>query len=119
MYVGIFEANINYERNLFQRKRSLGKLRVGLGYGMFWIAGEGNYINGAFVHLFGARNSHLEVNAGAKYMLSNSISDPQLSEQLLPDFFLGYRFEKPTGGVVFRAGFNYLTLLNLGIGYKF
>ncbi len=119
MYVGIFDVNLNYERNISQRLKSLSKLRFGFGYGMFLVAGEGYYINGAFVHLFGARNSHLEVNAGVKYMLTNSISNPTLSDQLLPDIFAGYRFEKPTGGFIFRAGLNYPTAINLGVGYKF
>ncbi|QHT69277.1 hypothetical protein GXP67_22880 [Rhodocytophaga rosea] len=118
-YVGLIEYNVNYERNIFLRPKSSSNLRLGVGHGMFLVAGEGYYMNGAFVHLFGAKNSHFEINAGVKYMLTNSISDPPFSDQLLPDIFLGYRFQKPTGGLIFRAGINYLTLLNIGIGYAF
>lgn len=120
VYVGIFDLNLNYERNIAQRPRSLSKLRLGFGYAMlFGVGSEGNYINAAFVHLFGAKSSHLELDAGLKYMLSNSISDPAFSEQLLPEIFVGYRFEEPKGGLIFRAGLNYPTLINLGIGCTF
>jgi hypothetical protein len=118
-YVGIFDVNLNYERKILQRPQSSGNLRLGFGYAMFLVAGEGYYINGAFVQLFGVKNSHLELNAGVKYMLTNSISDPAFSDKLLPDIFIGYRFDKPTGGLIFRAGLNYPTVINLGVGYKF
>ncbi len=119
VYAGFLELNLNYERNIIVSSQSLSKIRLGLGYGSFFVAGEGYYINGAFVHLFGAKDSHFEVTAGVKYMLTNSISNPSFSDQLLPDIFIGYRFEKSTGGFTFRAGLNYPTIINVGIGYKF
>ena len=119
LYVGLFDVNVNYERNIVERSKSLSNLRLGFGYAMLFVAGEGYYVNGVYVHLFGAKNSHLEVNAGAKYMLTNSISDPAFSDQLIPEIYLGYRFEKPTGGIIFRTGLSYPTFVNLGLGYKF
>src|SRR6478609_3653008 len=113
VYTGVLELNLNYERNIIVSSQSLSKLRLGFGYGSFYVAGEGYYINGAFVHLFGARDSHLELSAGVKYMLTNSISNPAFSDQLLPDVLLVYRFEKPTGGFTFRAGLNYPTIINV------
>lgn len=118
-YVGIFDLNLNYERTIAQRSQSMSSLRLGFGYAMFFVAGEGYYINGAFVQLFGKNNSHLEVNGGVKFMLTNSIDDPAFSDQLLPDIFFGYRYEKPEGGFIFRFGLNYPTLINMGVGYKF
>lgn len=118
-YVGIVEVNLHYERSIFQRSNSSGKLRIGTGYAGFLNAGEGNYFNAAFVQLFGAQNSHVELDAGVKYLLTNSIQDPTFSDQFIPDIFAGYRFEKPTGGIIFRAGLNYPTLINVGVGYKF
>ena len=119
LYVGLFDVNVNYERNIVERSKSLSNLRLGFGYAMLFVAGEGYYVNGVYVHLFGAKKSHLEVNAGAKYMLTNSISDPAFSDQLIPEIYLGYRFEKPTGGIIFRTGLSYPTFVNLGLGYKF
>lgn len=118
-YAGIFELNLNYERTLSERMKSLSNVRLGAGYGMFYVAGEGYFMDGAFVQLFGAGNSHLEMDAGLKFMLTNSIADPAVSEQLLPDIFLGYRFQKRAGGFILRAGIDYPTVLNIGTGYAF
>ena len=118
-YIGLFDANINYERNIIQSVKSHSNLRVGLGYAMLFNAGEGTYFNTAFVHLIGKGSSHLEIDLGLKYMLTNSIEDPDFSDILIPDIFFGYRYEKPSGGFIFRFGLNYPTIVNLGMGYKF
>ena len=118
-YIGLFDFNINYERNIIQKSKSLSNVRLGFGYGQFFVAGEGKYINAALVHLIGKKNSHLEIDLGIKYMVTNSISNPKFSDTFIPDAFLGYRFEKPSGGIIFRAGLSYSTLINVGLGYKF
>src|SRR3954454_21512766 len=69
VYVGVLEGNINYERNISQRPKSYSNLRLGFGHAAFLNAGEGNYINPAFVHLIGEKSSHLEIDLGIKYML--------------------------------------------------
>ncbi|MCU7549368.1 hypothetical protein OCK74_09600 [Chitinophagaceae bacterium LB-8] len=120
IYVGFVDLNVNYERRILNKQKSSSKIRLGFGSGSFLTAGEGKYINPAFVHLIGKKiNSHLEIDLGFKYMLTNTISDPKFSETFIPDLFLGYRFEKSTTGFVFRLGINYPTLVNAGIGYKF
>jgi hypothetical protein len=118
-YVGVFDLNINYERTLLQRPKSSGKVRLGIGSGKFLTAGEGKYVNAALVHLLGKKKSYLETNLGIKCMITNTISDPKFSEVIIPDLFLGYRFENPSGGFVFRIGINHPTLINFGVGYKF
>jgi hypothetical protein len=118
-YVGLIEYNINYERNILQHPKSYSNLRLGFGHGQFFVAGEGEYINAAFVHLTKKENSHLEIDVGVKCMITNSMDDPKFSDTFLPDLFFGYRYEKPSGGIVFRFGLNYPTFLNAGIGYKF
>jgi hypothetical protein len=118
-YVGVVEYNINYERNLIQKSKSFSNVRIGFGHASILIAGEGKYINAAVVHLIGKKNSHLEINLGMKYMVTNSISDPKFSETYIPEAFLGYRFEKPSQGLIFRVGVSYPTLINIGVGYKF
>jgi hypothetical protein len=119
-YVGLIEFNINYEGAVGYSENSYSKVRVGFGYGEFLTAGEGSYINAAYVHLLGrSTNSHLEINAGGKIMLTNSIDHPSFFEALVPDLYLGYRFEKPTGGLVFRVGINFPTIINVGVGYNF
>lgn len=75
------------------------------------------YLNPAVVHLIGRKNSHIELNMGFKYSLGKT--PDTIRKVLVPDLFAGYRFEKPDGRFIFRTGFNYPTLINIGIGYKF
>jgi len=119
--VGLLDLNLNYERTIIQGSRSFSNLRLGFGAGWFAIKSEsaGVYFNGAFVHLTGRKNSHMEIDLGAKYLFKNAISDPNISEIIIPDIFFGYRFEKPTGGFISRVGFCYPTMINVGIGGKF
>jgi hypothetical protein len=118
LYFGLFdEFNINYERNISQRPISSTSLRMGFGHGSFITAGDGMYINPSLVHLIGKKNSHLELNLGVKYIVN--YPNPRLSLVLVPDLFVGYRYEKPTGWFIFRTGINWPTLINLGMGFKF
>lgn len=118
-YIGLIDLNINYERKINQKLKSYNNVRLGLGHGALLMGGEGQYVNASLVHLIGLNNSHLEIDLGVKYMITNSLSDPSFSETYIPDIFLGYRFEKPSGGIIFRAGLSYSTFMNLGVGYRF
>jgi hypothetical protein len=113
VYVSLFEYNINYERNIMQRRNSYTNLRAGFGLAAFnsW---EGYYYNAALVHLIGKKNSHFELNLGLKYVLEEGTAN-----SLMPDLFAGYRYEKPSGGLILRAGIDLFTLWNIGIGFKF
>jgi hypothetical protein len=112
-YVSLFEYNINYERNIMQRRNSYTNLRAGFGLAAFnsW---EGYYYNAAMVHLIGKKNSHFELNLGLKYVLEEGTAN-----SFMPDLFAGYRYEKPAGGLILRAGIDLFTLWNIGIGFKF
>jgi hypothetical protein len=66
------------------------------------------------VHLIGKKNSHFELNLGLKYVLEEGTAN-----SLMPDLFAGYRYEKPSGGLILRAGIDLFTLWNIGIGFKF
>jgi len=118
-YIGLFEVNINYERNIIQRPKSHTNIRMGFGKAMFLNAGIGSYVNPSLVHIFGKGNSHLELDLGFKYMIINGIENPSFSDTFISDFFAGYRYEKPNGKFIFRAGNNYPTFINIGIGGKF
>lgn len=114
LYVGLIELNVNYERNIMQLPKSNSNIRAGIGY---WtnLQLEGNYINAVFVHLLGKKNSHLELNLGARYIFAKEKED----NTFLPDIFAGYRFEKPDGRFYFRAGLSFPGLFSIGTGYKF
>ena len=112
-YISIVDYNINYERNIFQRPKSFTNLRIGFGIINSSFDG-GYYYNSSLVHLFGRKKSHLELNLGLKYAIQEGFSN-----SFLPDIFAGYRYEKPSGLLIFRIGINLYTLYNVGIGIKF
>jgi hypothetical protein len=112
-YISLFEYNINYERKIFQLPKSFTNLRFGFGIINSSFDG-GYYYNSALVHLIGKKNSHLELNLGLKYAVQKG-----LSNSFLPDIYAGYRYEKPSGLLIFRIGVNLYSLFNIGIGIKF
>jgi hypothetical protein len=119
IYIGLFELNINYERNIIQCPKSHTNVRMGFGKILNEFGGEGTFLNPSVVQLFGKGNYHLELDLGFKYMVTNSLSDPDFFETFVPDIFAGYRYEKPSGNFVFRAGNSFPTFINVGVGYKF
>ena len=120
IYFGYLEGNIYYERNLLTFRRS--KLNVRTGVGFFTLPDSGgdiydkNFIfNISFPYILGKNNSHLEIDAGLKYL--DVIGD--ITGTFWPDVFAGYRYEKPAGRFFCRAGLSSLSLINIGCGLKF
>lgn len=114
LYGGVVEYNINYERNIFQLPKSYTNIRFGIGGEAAYM--KGYYINPTLVHLFGIKNSHLELNIGIKIEIGPHVEGTSL---VLPDIFAGYRYEKPEGRFIFRTGLNAISVYNIGIGVKF
>jgi hypothetical protein len=117
-YIGLIEFNLNYERNIIRRPESLSNIRMGVGYGIFATASQGFYLNPAFVQLLGKNNSYLELDLGFKYIISSKGMDPAYAKPWVSDFFIGYRHEKKDGKRIFRIGFNWPALINVGLGQK-
>lgn len=113
IYISLFEYNINYERKIIQLRKSFTNLRMGFGLVNSSFDG-GYYLNPSLVHLFGGKNNHLELDLGLKYVVQKGSSN-----SFLPDIFAGYRYEKPSGRLILRAGINLYTLYNVGVGIKF
>jgi hypothetical protein len=120
IYFGYLEVNMYYERNLLIFRRSKLNVRTGLGYFTLPDSGEDIYdknivFNISFPYILGKNNSHLEIDAGLKYLeVIGSIPGT-----FWPDVFAGYRYEKPSGRFFCRAGLSSLSLINFGCGLKF
>ena len=80
-------------------------------------------------YLLGEGNSHFEVGAGVG-LATAGIDDVDLGNEHASALYgtatFGYRYQKPTGGVVFRAGFtpivaagNIIPWVGVGVGYAF
>ncbi len=124
-YVGLLDVNLNYERNVIQRPKSYSNVRLGFGR---WtdLASGGKYINASFIHLLGKKKSHVEFNLGIRLTQNSNVSGSS-STFLLPDIYVGYRYEyvevdyneKSKGNSYFRVGFSSPTFINVGGGIKF
>ena len=125
-----YSWSINYEY-FFEPKKTNYSLRVGLGigtgtseYGIYEENGDGpsNFINPRVVLLTGKRNSHFELSGGAyikflHYQISNTESVSETSTK--PSLTIGYRYQKPKGGFMFRTGFSIPETIYVGLGYSF
>ena len=113
-YIGLLEYNINYERNLFLFPKSYSNIRIGLGE---WsdLQGDGRIYNLTFVHLFGRKLSHIELNFGMNYINGKT----KYGNFFYPIGFIGYRYEELKGKIIIRAGFSSWSFFNVGFGFKF
>jgi hypothetical protein len=120
LYVGsvYMDANLNYERNILQLPKSYTNIRLGIGRANFSeFRTLAFYLNPSLVHLIGKRNSHLELNLGFKYPISQL--PETITRVLVPDLYAGYRYERPDGLFLFRMGINYPSVFDVGMGLKF
>jgi len=142
-------CSINYDRVLAKINKSSLDLSIGFGYfpqGKSWNAIYGIPIN---LNLSGGLGNHdIEIGIGLTYnsgIIQESLlyqysgnSSPSKSislQALYCSFRLGYKYQKPTGGLFVRAGFTPLVriktfsafdpegeiypLFGLGVGYTF
>jgi hypothetical protein len=132
-------ADISYERNIRYKEDGLLKfIHWNFTYGRFayWESAGPLYKTG-LTGLTGKTNNHLEFQVGAVALfdrvgyeigVSNanfpkpgSYPEPSVLEytKLYPTAVIGYRYQKPTGGLVFRTGFGFHEMIYLGLGYSF
>jgi hypothetical protein len=111
--LGVVEYNIHYERNVAQLQKSYISMRAGFGFYTDMQNYSGHYLNTSMIYLMGKKNSHLELDLGGKFMISGSNK-----KLFLPDIFVGYRYEKPKKGGVFRIGIG-SPIIVIGGGLKF
>ena len=80
-------------------------------------------------YLLGEGNSHFEIGAGAGFATAG-VADVDIGNERASAVYgtatFGYRYQKPAGGVIFRAGFtpivasgNIIPWIGLGVGYAF
>jgi len=88
--------------------------RAGFGFGGILLTTTGPGMLGAITMLTGKGNNHFEINGGAFFGYDNYYED----SFVLPHLDLGYRFQKPNGGFIFKAKAGILGL-GIGLGYAF
>lgn len=126
-YLFVSTATLNYEPTLFESSsrhfRLNGRLGLGLGYVLGFDGGHG--ISGALGGLtldFGRKNSHFLVSSGIMVGSNfNEISEISAGFDRIgtaPLLEMGWRYEKPEGGVIFKVSGGSLGL-SVGVGYSF
>ena len=107
-------AFVNYERSIYQGEKVSWFGRAGFGFGGLLMVGGGFGGLGGVTMLTGKKNSHFELNAGIfsgkDIDDSNSFAFPLLD--------VGYRYQKPNGGFIFKAKLGILGV-GIGLGYAF
>tara|TARA_Y100000766_G_C18598344_1_gene455370 strand:- start:40 stop:546 length:507 start_codon:yes stop_codon:yes gene_type:complete len=140
-HVGIIsQVVMNYERQIYSGEKVSWYGRLGGGYGV-------NYSDGLFDDklgwgglaaislLTGKKNNHFELNVGA-FLGFDKLTDADLWDEspdaipnqvvteltfekfISPILNIGYRYQKPDGGFIFRANAGIISL-GLSIGYAF
>lgn len=125
-------AQLNYERQLIQfEENTVSGLWANVGIGAWGVI----HASGPFQHLSasllsGNNNNHFELTFGLSRYKTNvstpidgGFSNPQPNKPSNADFTpigsMGYRFQKPGGGFVFRCGIAYPPTPYIGIGASF
>jgi len=132
-------ANVNYERLLnIKNAKPFNKYYLHFGAGVFETWGiSGSTAVLSFKWLRGQKNSHLELGLGVASLFDKQNYDigvinadfptpgtePKPTIWQYTDFYpaatIGYRFQKPKGGFVFRTGIAYPDGIYLSVGFAF
>jgi hypothetical protein len=116
-----------YERVIFQRPAfSFNKAGINLGVGLIneweeYKSGTGTICSANIFTYFGKKNTHFDINGGLVYTFPESIKEfgSERPETLYPSFKLSFRYQKPLGFFVLRAGIGFPDILHLSLGYCF
>jgi len=126
-------ANFNYERNLFPSRNLMNKnyfIRARFGKLYTWYS-DGFNSSLSLQAVYGERNSHLELGVGlwgyfdmtdyTNGSASGTATDTSMWTYtvIYPDLNIGYRYQKPSGGLVFRSGIGFPDGVYLSLGYAF
>jgi len=104
---------MNYERKVHESDNISLYGRVGFGYAGMIMGDSGGGVLGAATLLTGKGNSHMEFNLGI--FSGKNDNDPFI----LPLLDVGYRYQKPEGGLVFKVKAGVLGIFSVGLGYAF
>lgn len=109
------QSTISIERKIFTARDKISLyIKGGLGGVIIFYGTEGWGPLGGFTMLFGRGNNHLETAIGINYILAG----PDIDANLIPMIDAGYRYQKPEGGLIFRAKAGIMGL-GFGFGYAF
>lgn len=121
---GSINSSVNYERHIFSLKSTYSYLRIGVGYyliGASDIGYAGVQVPLSLNLITGKSNNHFELNLGGRAIFDIKNDEIDYSDDPVmfsPIFNLGYRYQNPKGGFIFKSLIG-LDGVTLGIGYAF
>ena len=107
----VLEGTINAEIRLYSGNKVTWYGKVGGGFGGIVLGPIGPIGLAAITMLTGKTNNHFELNGGVFIGKDNGMF-------YLPILDLGYRYQKPDGGFLFKAKVGIFSI-GLGLGYAF
>lgn len=120
-----------YELNFANTVRSAWHIKIGTGFNQAIFAANSQHILAGVTYLTGRkRKNHLEINTGGIFMFDHqdykSDQNYKIEGQGIIDYlhlnlaaYLGYRYQKPGGHLIFRYGIGYPEITAISFGYAF
>lgn len=108
------QASINIESKIHSSNKLTWYARGGIGASGIIMATGGPGGLAAITMLTGKGNKHFEINAGA--FVGKDLENENI--YLFPLIDFGYRYQKPEGGLLFKAKLGILGI-GIGLGYAF
>ena len=108
------QASLNLETKVYSSKKITWYGRGGIGAASVLLGEGGPGILGAVTMLTGKNNGHFELNGGAFFGKDSF----EKNVFVLPLIDIGYRYQKPKGGFIFKAKAGILGI-GIGLGYAF
>ncbi len=114
---------VNYETKDFLKKNLKHDLKISTGFG-FWNASvisknTGAMFNAQVNYIRGAKKHHFEADGGVSIYLDKGVEPKAISYiGVIPRIFIGYRYQKPSGGFLFKSGIGGLEVLQIAVGYS-
>lgn len=109
------DAHLIYDRIFYSNEViKIGGQFSGAVYGLWGVGGV--KISPRILLLMGQRNHFFEGTVGANIFVSGDLVG---YKPYIPAISIGYRFQKPEGGFVFRSALGFREFLQIGFGYAF
>jgi len=113
---------INYEsESQFKSDKHFLKFAFGGGIWVASIYDNSNFgllANVNSIYLYGKKAHHFEANLGLSFQFSKNNKDELAYQNIIPNFFLGYRYQGKGERVMFKAGIGAIEVFQIGIGYS-
>ena len=109
-----FDMLANANKNKLKPYVSAGMWRANL-----FSKNNGATLSSGLLYLHGSEKNFLQIELGAQLFMDRGTAPNNISFiAVLPDLFVGYRFENSGNPFLFNVGLGFPSVVNFGIGLK-